>query len=49
MLARALDEIERRFRKHLKVRVPQLPSDVHGVDTLERLAAVLTQEKALSS
>ena len=44
-----LDEIERRFKKHLKVRVPQLPSDVHGVKTLEQLAAVLTQEKALSS
>ena len=44
-----LDEIERRFRKYLKVRVPQLPSDVHGVETLENLAAVLTQEKALSS
>jgi arsenite-transporting ATPase len=44
-----LDEIERRFKKHLKVRVPQLPSDVHGVKTLEHLAAVLTQEKTLSS
>jgi arsenite-transporting ATPase len=44
-----LDEIDRRFRKHLKVRVPQLPSDVHGVRTLEHLASVLTQEKALSS
>ena len=27
-----LDEIERRFSKHARVRVPQLPSDVHGVD-----------------
>ena len=44
-----LDEIERRFRKHLTVRVPQLPSDVHGVNTLEQLATILTQEKALSS
>jgi arsenite/tail-anchored protein-transporting ATPase len=44
-----LDEIEQRFKKYLRVRVPQLPSDVHGVKTLERLAAVLTQEKALSS
>lgn len=44
-----LDEIERRFKKHLKVKVPQLPSDVHGVETLAHLAAVLTQEKALSS
>ena len=44
-----LDEIERRFKKHLRVRVPQLASDVHGVKTLEHLAAVLTQEKAFSS
>jgi arsenite-transporting ATPase len=44
-----LDEIERRFKKHLKVKVPQLPSDVHGVTTLEHLASVLTQEKTLSS
>ena len=44
-----LDEIDRRFTSHLKVKVPQLPSDVHGVATLEHLAAVLTQEKALSS
>ena len=44
-----LDEIDRRFKSHLKVRVPQLPSDVHGVKTLEHLATVLTQEKALSS
>ena len=44
-----LDEIDRRFTRHLKVRVPQLPSDVHGVKTLEHLAAMLTQEKALSS
>ena len=44
-----LDEIDRRFKKHLKVRVPQLPSDVHGVKTLEHLASVLTTEKALSS
>ena len=44
-----LDEIDRRFKKHLKVRVPQLPSDVHGVKTLEHLAALLTREKALSS
>ena len=44
-----LDEIDRRFKKHLKVRVPQLPSDVHGVQTLAHLATVLTQERALSS
>jgi hypothetical protein len=29
------------------VRVPQLPSDVHGVETLEQLAELLTAEKAL--
>jgi arsenite-transporting ATPase len=44
-----LNEIDRRFAAHLKVRVPQLPSDVHGVATLEHLASILTQEKALSS
>ena len=33
-----LDEIDRRFTSHLKVRVPQLASDVHGVKTLEHLA-----------
>jgi arsenite-transporting ATPase len=43
-----LDEIDRRFTSHLKVRVPQLPSDVHGVTTLEHLATMLTQEKTLS-
>jgi arsenite/tail-anchored protein-transporting ATPase len=44
-----LDEIERRFSKQARVRVPQLPSDVHGVKTLEHLAELLTTEKALSS
>ena len=44
-----LDEIERRFKSHLKVRVPQLPSDVHGVTTLEHLSSLLAKEKALSS
>ena len=44
-----LDEIDKRFKKHLMVKVPQLPSDVHGVKTLEHLASVLTREKALSS
>jgi arsenite-transporting ATPase len=39
-----LDEIERRFKARLKVRVPQLPSDVHGVDTLEHIAALLTTD-----
>jgi len=31
------------------VRVPQLPSDVHGITTLEHLAELLIAEKALSS
>jgi arsenite/tail-anchored protein-transporting ATPase len=44
-----LDEIERRFSSHSRVRVPQLPSDVHGVTTLEHLAELLTTEKALTS
>jgi arsenite-transporting ATPase len=44
-----LDEIERRFKSHARARVPQLPSDVHGVTTLEHLAGLLTAEKALSS
>ncbi len=37
-----LDEIEQRFSAHTRVRVPQLPSDVHGVKTLEHLAEFLT-------
>jgi arsenite/tail-anchored protein-transporting ATPase len=41
-----LDEIDRRFRSHHVVRVPQLASDVHGVATLERLSELLiTQTK----
>jgi arsenite/tail-anchored protein-transporting ATPase len=44
-----LDEIDRRFTAHSRVRVPQLPSDVHGVTTLEHLAELLITEKALSS
>ena len=44
-----LDEIDRRFKSRPRVRVPQLPSDVHGVPTLERLAELLVTEKALSS
>jgi arsenite-transporting ATPase len=39
-----LDEIDRRFKKHVMVRVPQLPSDVHGVKTLERIAHMLLTE-----
>ena len=44
-----LDEIEKRFRSYPRVRVPQLPSDVHGVKTLEHLAGHLVVEKVLSS
>ena len=41
-------EIDRRFTKHVMVRVPQLPSDVHGVTTLERIAESLLTEGTLS-
>ena len=44
-----LDEIEKRFSNYARVRVPQLPSDVHGIKTLEHLAGHLAGEKALSS
>ena len=44
-----LDEIDRRFTKHLTVRLPQLPSDVHGVATLEHLSRVLVKERVLTS
>lgn len=44
-----LEEIDRRFASHSRVRVPQLPSDVHGVDTLAHLAGRLVTEKAYSS
>jgi arsenite/tail-anchored protein-transporting ATPase len=36
-----LDEIDRRFRGMPKIRVPLLESDVHGVASLERVAAFL--------
>ena len=42
-----LDEIEKRFKSYARVRVPQLPSDVHGITTLEHLARHLIGEKAL--
>jgi arsenite-transporting ATPase len=42
-----LDEIEKRFKSYARVRVPQLPSDVHGIKTLEHLAGHLAGEKAL--
>jgi arsenite-transporting ATPase len=44
-----LDEIEKRFKSYARVRVPQLPSDVHGITTLELLAGHLAGEKVLSS
>jgi arsenite-transporting ATPase len=44
-----LAEIDRRFTRHGRVRVPQLPSDVHGITTLEHLAELLIAERALSS
>jgi arsenite-transporting ATPase len=40
-----LDEIEKRFAKYARVRVPQLPSDVHGIKTLEHLAGHLAGGK----
>ena len=40
-----LDEIDRRFTSHARVRVPQLPSDVHGVKTLEHLAEHLDRAR----
>jgi len=43
-----LDEIESRFASFARVCVPQLPSDVHGVPTLEQLAGLLAPEKAVS-
>ncbi len=43
-----LDEIDRRFAKHARMRVPQLPSDVHGVKTLEALSEILVPNGALS-
>jgi hypothetical protein len=44
-----LQEIDRRFSSFARVRVPQLPSDVHGITTLEHLAGHLSVEKAFSS
>jgi len=38
-----LDEIGRRFAAQHIVRVPQLPSDVHGIATLEGIAAGILQ------
>jgi arsenite-transporting ATPase len=36
-----LDEIERRFSSHAIVRVPQLESDVYGMDALDRISRIL--------
>ena len=44
-----LDEIDRRFSAFVRVRVPQLASDVHGVTTLDHLAGLLAAEKAFAS
>lgn len=44
-----LDEIDRRFKSRPRVRLPQLPSDVHGLSTLEQIAGRLVRENALSS
>jgi len=44
-----LDEIESRFAEFARVRVPQLPSDVHGITTLQQIAGLLAPEKALTS
>ena len=41
-----LDEIDRRFAKLSRVRVPQLPSDVHGIQTLETLSDILVPQAA---
>lgn len=43
-----LDEIDRRFAKHLRVRVPQLPTDVHGIETLEALSGILVPQGSSS-
>lgn len=40
-----LDEISSRFKSHTTARVPQLPSDVHGVATLERISEWLVSRK----
>ncbi|MBX7184935.1 MAG: ArsA family ATPase [Vicinamibacteria bacterium] len=36
-----LDEIDRRFAKLPRVRIPQLDSDIHGLATLERVSELL--------
>lgn len=40
-----LDEIERRFSARARVQLPQLPSDVHGLPTLERIAGLLAMRE----
>lgn len=42
-----LDEIDKRFTAFARLRVPQLPTDVHGIKTLEHLAGHLAGEKTL--
>ena len=36
-----LDEIDRRFASVLRLRVPQLARDVHGLETLQTIAGAL--------
>jgi anion-transporting ArsA/GET3 family ATPase len=36
-----LDEIDSRFADIPRLRVPQLPRDVHGIETLQTIAAAL--------
>ena len=38
-----LDEIDSRFADVARLRVPQLPRDVHGIETLQTIAAALYQ------
>jgi arsenite-transporting ATPase len=36
-----VDEIRRRFSQYPLAWIPQLPTDIYGVDNLERVSAVL--------
>lgn len=44
-----LDEIDRRFAAVPRLRVPQLPRDVHGIETLETIAGALFPSGAPAS
>ncbi len=39
--AEYLEEIDRRFAKLPRLRIPQLDSDIHGLDSLERIGELL--------